>query len=273
MQLTCVVDDRVPQGSSLQAEHGISFVVNTGDHQVLFDTGQSSAVLLSNLAGLGFAPAQFDALILSHAHNDHMGGLPGLLEGVSGIPLYAHPDLFRGRYSNKDGEYKKVGPMAQRAWLEERLDVRLSPEPAEVVPGVWTSGGIAQRTEPEGGSPYHQVRQAAGWRPDPYNDDLSLVLETREGLVLVCGCCHAGLLNVLAQVRFAFGADPAVIVGGIHLAHASEPLLSHVVEELRGYGPPRMWLGHCTGDRAQQVMGQAFGSDIQLCQAGTILRF
>jgi 7,8-dihydropterin-6-yl-methyl-4-(beta-D-ribofuranosyl)aminobenzene 5'-phosphate synthase len=273
MKITCVVDDRAPRGSGLRAEHGASFAIEAGGQTVLFDAGQSSKVLLSNMAKLGIRPEAIDALVLSHAHYDHTGGLAGLLERVQGIPLYAHPDLFTERYRRTDTSLKKVGPSSDRAELAGRVDLRLSAAPVEVIPGVWTSGEIEDRSEPEGRSPNHFVRQGDGWAVDPYRDDLSVVLKAKGGLVLVCGCCHAGLLNTMAQVRSSFGRNPAAIVGGTHLRDTSAATLDHVAQELRRCGSSRLWLGHCTGEQAFHTLQQAFGDRVSLCQAGTVLDF
>jgi 7,8-dihydropterin-6-yl-methyl-4-(beta-D-ribofuranosyl)aminobenzene 5'-phosphate synthase len=273
MKITCVVDDRAPRGSGLRAEHGASFAIEAEGRTALFDAGQSSEVLLSNMARLGFRPEAIDALVVSHAHYDHTGGLAGLLEKVQGIPLYAHPDLFTERYRRTATSLKKVGPSSDRAELAGRVDLRLSAEPVEVLPGVWTSGEIGDRSEPEGRSPNHFVRQGDGWAGDPYADDLSVVLEAADGLVLVCGCCHAGLLNTMAQVRSAFGSNPAAIVGGTHLRDLDAATLDHVAQALRRCGSPRLWLGHCTGKRAFRALQEAFGDGVSLCQAGTVLDF
>jgi 7,8-dihydropterin-6-yl-methyl-4-(beta-D-ribofuranosyl)aminobenzene 5'-phosphate synthase len=273
MKITCVVDDRGLPGSDLESEHGASFLIEADGRKVLFDTGQSGSVLLHNLATLGFAPDEIEALILSHAHDDHMGGLASLLERRQGVPLYAHPDVFRKRYRKMDTGPRQVGPALNRAKLAQRVVLRQSAEPLEVFPGVWTSGEIAPRPEPEGRSPYHLVRQGAGWEADPYRDDLSVVLKSSQGLVLICGCCHAGLLNTLAHVRSAFGDDPVAVVGGTHLIHTDVPTMNHVVEALRSYGPPRLWLGHCTGDRAFLALKAAFGDLVALCPVGTVIEF
>ena len=240
MKITCVVDDRNHPDSALKAEHGASFLIETGGCLVLFDTGQSGDVLLHNLDALGVNPAQLEALILSHAHHDHTGGLPALLEQVSDVPLYAHPDLFRKRFRKTDTGPRQVGPSLTRKALARSVELQLHAEPVEVVPGVWTTGDIGTRPEPEGRSPYHIVRQGAGWIQDPYRDDLSVVLKVKEGLVLLCGCCHAGLLNTLARVREAFDGNLLAVVGGLHLAHADAPTLAHVIDELRHYGPPQI---------------------------------
>jgi 7,8-dihydropterin-6-yl-methyl-4-(beta-D-ribofuranosyl)aminobenzene 5'-phosphate synthase len=271
MKITCVVDDRGRPGSGLEPEHGASFLIEADGHTLLFDTGQSGSVLLHNLAVLGFSPDEIEALILSHAHDDHTGGLASFLERVPGIPLYAHPDLFRKRYTKADTGPRLVGPAMSRAALARQADLRLSAEATEVFPGVWTTGEITPRPEPEGRSMPHLVRQGSGWTADPYRDDLAVVLKTAQGLVLVCGCCHAGLLNTCARVRSVFGSDPVAVVGGMHLLHADAPTMEYVVEKLRDYGPPQLWIGHCTGDRAFLALKAAFGDLVSLCPVGTVL--
>jgi 7,8-dihydropterin-6-yl-methyl-4-(beta-D-ribofuranosyl)aminobenzene 5'-phosphate synthase len=273
MKITCVVDDRALPDSRLRAEHGVSFHIEAHGRTVLFDTGQTAPVLLHNLSVLGTAPEQAEALVLSHAHYDHMGGLEGLLERLPGVPIYAHPDLFRERFRKTDAGPKRLGPPMDRASLEDRASLRLSADPVEVVPGIWTTGEIAPRPEPEGRSRQHIVRKGGGWASDPYRDDLSLVLGTGEGLVLLCGCCHAGLLNTLATVRSVFGRGPVAVAGGIHLVHADTPTLDHVVAKLQQHGPPRLCVGHCTGDRSFLGLRAGLGDQVSLCQAGTVLEF
>ncbi len=276
MKVTCVVDDAVCDHSPFWGEHGLAFLIETESGSVLFDTGQSGTVLLHNLELLGIEPAAINALAISHAHYDHTGGLPALLDRVAGIPLHAHPDLFRERFSRREGAVKCVGLPLEREALEQRLTLQLSDEPTEILPGVWTTGEITDRAEPEGRSAHHLVRGPGGmegWEPDPYRDDMTLVLETEGGLVALCGCCHAGLLNTLAHVRRTFGLKIIAVAGGTHLLHADEAHLGRVIEVLRELGVPRLYLNHCTGQRAYVTLAQAFGEKVAPCPAGTRLNF
>jgi 7,8-dihydropterin-6-yl-methyl-4-(beta-D-ribofuranosyl)aminobenzene 5'-phosphate synthase len=273
MRVTCVVDDAVCDHSPFWGEHGLAFLAETESGCVLFDTGQSGTVLLHNLNLLDVEPRTINALAISHAHYDHTGGLSALLDHVAGIPLHAHPDFFRERFSRREGVPKFVGLPLEREALEQRLELQLSAEPAEILPGVWTTGEITDRTEPEGRSAHHLVRGPEGWEPDLYRDDMSLVLETGNGLVVLCGCCHAGLLNTLAHVRRAFGPDITTVAGGTHLLNADEGHLRRVMEVLRELGVPRLYLNHCTGQRAYVVLAQAFGEKVAPCPAGTKLSF
>lgn len=274
MRILCVTENTAKPSSLFWGEHGVSFCIETDQGRVLFDTGQTAAVLLHNLALFGLSLSDIDAIVLSHAHNDHTGGLPTVLSLRPGVPLYASPDLGRPRYSYRDGRYRFIGLPLPLDALGQLADLRLSAEPAEVLPGVWTTGEICERPEPEGSGPNHFVPDGEEWQLDPYRDDISMVLETPEGLVLVCGCCHAGLLNTLAHVVRRFGRPPVAVVGGTHLVSAQGDALHHVVDVLRSVYPPmRLYPNHCTGQRAYVALASAFGDHVQPCPAGTTLTF
>lgn len=273
-KITCVVDNTVKHGSLFWGEHGVSFCIETDQGCLLFDTGRSESVLWHNLGMLGGCPRETKALVLSHAHIDHTGALVPILSQKPGLPLYAGPDFFRPRFTLQDGNYKLVGLPVPHQELSQVADLRLSDAPAEVLPGVWTSGEITQRPEPEGRSDRHMVLVDGGWQPDPYRDDMSLVIETQEGLVVICGCCHAGLLNTLAHVRRTFQRRIIAILGGTHLVEADETHLKRVIEVLRDtYGSPRLYLNHCTGERAYVALASAFGHQVSPCPVGTKLTF
>ncbi len=273
-KITCVVNNTVQQGTALWGEHGLAFCIESQQSYLLFDTGQTAAVLLRNLALLGRPLAGIEAVVLSHAHHDHTGGLPTLLANRPGLPVYASPDIGRPRFSQKEGRSRFIGlPLPVEA-LAELADLRLGAEPTEILPGVWTTGEIPTRAEPEGRSPSHVVPQGQGWQPDPYRDDMSMVVETGEGLVVVCGCCHAGLLNTLAHVRQKFQGRVAAVLGGTHLVRTQGEALAEVVEKLADrYDSPRLYPNHCTGQRAYVALAVAFGERVQPCPAGLSLSF
>lgn len=157
MKVICVVDDAVQNNSRFWGEHGVAFLIETDAGRVLFDTGQSGTVLLHNVDLLDVDPATIDGLAISHAHYDHTGGLLALMEHLRpGTPLYANPDLFRERFSRREEEIESVGLSMTREELAARLTLKLHAAPQEIVPGVWTTGEISERPEPEGRSDYHR---------------------------------------------------------------------------------------------------------------------
>lgn len=169
VELTWVVDDVA--AAPLLAEHGFALWIEAPSGRVLLDTGGSGRVLLHNLEVLGLDPSRLDAVILSHAHDDHTGGLVSLLGALrSGAAIHAHPSLFTERYSTKSGAAEARGMRLAREELSAQVDLRLSAAPVEVVPGVWTTGEIGQRAHPEGRSRHHFVERDGRLVADPYED-------------------------------------------------------------------------------------------------------
>jgi 7,8-dihydropterin-6-yl-methyl-4-(beta-D-ribofuranosyl)aminobenzene 5'-phosphate synthase len=285
MKLLCVANDRARAQSGFRTDHGQAVLVETDQGRVLLDTGSSGGKLLYNLDLAGIDERSIDALVLSHAHDDHTGGVGALLKRTGRIPLYAHADILRERFS-----LGSILPSIVRRWLrleamrsrglpvsreelERSAHMHLSADPQQVLPNVYTTGEITERPELEGRSQHHFVRGEAGWSPDPYRDDMSLVVRVAQGLVLVCGCCHAGLLNTLLSVRSSFGEPIHGVVGGLHLRDLSDAQLQHIVDVLRDYGAIRMFPNHCTGDRAVAALTHAFGARVTPFPAGAELVF
>ena len=273
-RITCAVDNNAKKNTGLRSEHGLSFWIETEDGNLIFDTGQTSAALALNLGLLGLKIQDAAALALSHAHNDHTGGLEAALSQNKKLKIYAHSDLFQPRYSLREGEYRSVGIALTQKELSRRAELHLSNVPQEIFFNLWTTGEISQRPKAEGRSTHHFIHVEGAWQPDPYRDDLSLVLQTSAGLVVICGCCHAGLLNTLLHVQENFSGPIISILGGTHLVSASEVELCHVIETLDvRYPALGFYLNHCTGERAYQALADALGHEVKPCPAGTTIYF
>lgn len=273
-KIICVVDNAVEKDTHLQGEHGLSFWIRTEHGVVLFDTGQTAPVLAHNLNALELLPQDVDALALSHAHYDHTGGLEVVLSSHPKRLIFAHPDIFRPRYALRQGEYRSIGLAHEQFALSQRAILNLSAAPAEIVPDLWTTGEISERPEPAGGSAHLFIRDGADWQPDPYRDDISLVRRTHQGLVVICGCCHAGILNTLFHVERKFGGPILAVLGGFHLLSAEDRYLEHVIRVLDERFPDiSFYPNHCTGENAFKKLVNAFGSRVSACPAGTMVNF
>ena len=274
VRITCVVNDIALRDSSFRSEHGLSFWIQTPSGSVLFDTGQTEKAFRYNLCSLGFDKQNLQALALSHAHYDHTGGLEVALELFPNLQVYAAADLFTARYSYRNGTYRSIGmTLTQKELVEKVGCLHLVDEPVQILPEVWTSGAIVEHAEPMGSSSHHFIHTEDGWQADPYRDDLSLVLKTERGLVLVCGCCHAGLLNTLAHVRARFNGSIHTVVGGIHLLSAEGALLKHVVDVLqKDYAPLELFLNHCSGNYAMDEIEHALPDHVHYFPAGVSIQ-
>ncbi len=271
MRLTCLVDNCVMRGSSLWGAHGLSFLIEAEGGNILWDVGPAPTVLRHNLRALHLEQTPVAAIALSHAHNDHVGGLAAALEIYPSAPIYANKGLLEPRYSIRQGRPQAIGLESDPILPLARERLHLSAAPVEIVRGVRTSGVIGSRPFPLGASDHHRIKQGDTLIQDPYCDDMSLVLETDEGLVLLCGCCHAGLRNTLSTLRAQDQRPLLAIVGGTHLEAASDAEMEQLIQALQTEGAPRLYLNHCTGERAIWKLHHALGECVAACPAGTVL--
>jgi 7,8-dihydropterin-6-yl-methyl-4-(beta-D-ribofuranosyl)aminobenzene 5'-phosphate synthase len=273
-KIICVVNDIALPESGLLSEHGLSMWIETPQGVALWDSGGSAAVLQHNLKTLGLDAGRIRALALSHGHNDHTGGLGFLLQAKPDLPVYAHPDILRPRFSRKNGAYLSMGLPERSKALKYHRQLYLSDQPTEIMPGLWTSGEIRERAELEGRSANHFIKTDGAWEADPYQDDMSLVLETAGGILLICGCCHAGLLNTLKQIQKQFAQPVRAMVGGTHLISADGAALQHVIEVLKKEcSLTSFYLNHCSGEEAIQRLEETFGRRVSRFPAGSEFSF
>ena len=276
MKLTCLVDNAVQLNSGFWGEHGLAYLVETPDGCLLFDTGQSGPVLLHNLKLLGIDPATIDAIAISHAHYDHTGGLQALLPLLRpGIPLFANADLFRERFGQRDGPPKPIGLPLSREELAAYLTLKLNVAPQEIMPGVWTTGEISERPDFLGSAKGLLMSAGDKLVADAYRDDMALILRLDDRLALLCGCCHAGLLNTLAHVERIFPQPVALIIGGLHLVGVAEDDVRRASARLAAMPAlHRVYPGHCTGEAAFLALMQTLEAGmVRSSSAGTVIEF
>jgi 7,8-dihydropterin-6-yl-methyl-4-(beta-D-ribofuranosyl)aminobenzene 5'-phosphate synthase len=255
--------------AGLRAEHGFSALVTvrSGDTSttLLFDTGASPDALAVNAGRLGIDVGSLQGVVLSHGHFDHAGGFDGLsrLRGRSGLPLTVHPAVWTRRRLELPGGGARDLPTLSRGALErEGFEVIERREPSLLVGGTLITGEVDRVTEFERGMPpAHQAWDGHGWRHDPaVIDDQALVVNVRgRGLVVVTGCGHAGVVNIIRQAMRLTGVSRLfAVIGGFHLSGPYfEPVIEPTVAALTELAPELIVPAHCTGWRAQHRLAAA----------------
>ncbi len=270
--LTVITENTVPgKAAGLYAEHGFSLFLSRLEAKILFDAGPAGLATLNNAPRLGVDLKAADRMVLSHGHMDHTGGLAGVLRAIGKrIPVHAHPEVFTDRYAKVGERIIYVGLPFKREALEGMGAVfDLSAEFRQIAPGVYLSGEIARRRAFETGDTDLFVKQNGEFRRDPLRDDQSMAVETGEGLSLILGCCHAGLINTIDHFQAKFPGKPIhTVIGGTHLDLAPAEQLRETITVLKGLGIKRMGLSHCTGLRAGARLAQELGDGVAFCTVG-----
>lgn len=274
IRLTILCENSVARPFGLLGEHGFACFLETPGGSYLFDTGQGET-LVPNARRLGKDLGSIRALLISHGHYDHTGALPQVLDCCHGLDVHGHPEMFATRYWELEGKRRFLGIPHRREYLESLgARFRLNREPVQVGPGVWLTGQIPRRHPLEKGDPSQTAVTAAGelLRPDPVHDDLSLVVETHAGLLLVLGCAHAGLINIMEYVRERFEDRPIhAVVGGTHLGFAGEEQFEETLAALDRFQVERVGVSHCTGLSGSARIAARLGARFFFAAVGTVL--
>ena len=261
LKISILIDNYI-EISGLKAEHGLSLLIEEGDHKILFDCGQSSQII-KNAKKLDLGLGDLSQAVLSHGHYDHTGGLSAVLGLNKNIDVYGHPGIFDKKYSRKK-QQRYIGIQEKREFYENKgANFILSNESSKLAKNIYTTGQIPRMTSFEKTDDSFIKIDNGEYIKDDVLDDLSLIIERDEGIILILGCAHSGIINTLKHVVKMTGRDNfLLIIGGMHLAGKNKHYVEKILGEINKYKIRNLAPTHCSGAANLPLFKKYFGNKL-----------
>ena len=260
-EIFVLAEDYAGYNSPFLAQHGICFYIKAyGEKEInlLFDTGTYFDPILFNSKIARINLKEVSIVFLSHCHIDHTGGLANFLSYVAKpLEIVAHPDILREHRVESLDEHVGVPKEVPEVVKRVNAHWRFIKEPEEIVPGIWVTGEIERKTNFEVVEGFY-TKVGDELIEDKMLDDISLVLNVGQHTVLITGCSHAGIVNIVKHVEKRIGRNVTEIIGGLHLMNAGEERLLKTIEFLEGLELKNLYCGHCTGFRTECLLSERF---------------
>ncbi|MGA7280086.1 MAG: MBL fold metallo-hydrolase [Desulfocapsaceae bacterium] len=253
-------------------EWGLSVLVQIDDHNILFDTGAESAAV-KNADKIGFDLKTVHTIVLSHAHRDHTGGLREILKRTAHPKIIAHPAVWNPKFKQvmPDEPLQYNGIPFRREEIEKDAELCLSTEPVQLSVSALTSGEIAQTTDFETTGRQYFFKENQDLHQDDFLDEQALIIQTPEGLVIVSGCAHRGIINTIRHAQRITGEERVhTVLGGTHLYPKEQSEVGKSISALMKLGVKNIGVSHCTGLPAAMQLASAFGDRFFLNNTGTV---
>jgi len=218
-----VIYDNYVSVEGMKADWGYSIYIEGLEKEILFDTGTKPEIFEENFKKLGIDAGKIDYLVLSHEHYDHIGGIPAFIKMKKDIPVII-PHSFSDKF--------------KKQMTEAGLEPLLVKQPAMICANLWTSGEFE-----------YQIAEHA------------LVMNTKKGLVVMTGCSHPGIIEMLKRIRIDFNKNIYMVFGGFHLMQKSDKEMDEIISQMKSLGVVKCGATHCTGDKQINMFRDAFGEN------------
>lgn len=239
IKIACLIENLVYRGGLL-GEHGLSFHLDTGTHRVLFDTGQTGN-FVQNAPKLGIDLSLVDAVVLSHGHYDHTGGLAKFVEVNSKAKIYCKEEALLPKFNGT----KSIG--FEHADLNIKSRIRLLKGKKEIVPGIYAISSIPVINNDDTHWKHFNTEKDGKRIPDCFNDEVFLAIMSNNKLSVLSSCSHRGISNIMKAAKHHFDSPIHLIAGGFHLKDSKPDTINPIVKTFKTMKFEKLGVCHCTG--------------------------
>lgn len=273
LRIATLMEDNLEDGKELLFEHGFSVYIEYDGKHILFDTGQTGN-FLENAAVLGKSLEDLDCVVISHGHYDHSGGVLKLADQLhKKIPMYVGKEFFDYKYSKKeDGTFRFNGNGFEEEDLKntnlvvEKIDAKTTFLSEQIV----LFKDFQQSHSFEILNPAFVVEKEAGkMEQDDFIDEQVLGMITEQGLVVLVGCSHIGICNILKEIHNRMNLPIVTVIGGTHLIASDEERVDKTIQFMKDLGVKQVAVSHCTGELGVKKMEEAFSGSFMNNHTGT----
>ncbi len=272
LRITTLIENELDKDQSLNWEHGISYLIQSQGKKILFDTGQSGE-FINNAKKLDVDLSDLDYVVISHSHYDHSGGLKKLIQSYQAdFKLILGQDFFKGKYSLEGDIYRYTGSDFDREYLKEKnIEVEFVEDIKYLTENIMVITNFKRDPQYENTNETMYVKEDEGYKLDEFKDEVSLVVDTEKGLVVLVGCSHPGIVNILEEIRSKTGKEIYQVIGGLHLMKEDDEKINNIIDYLKEREIEKISACHCTGKQGETMLSQQMEEEFQRNSTGDIL--
>ena len=255
LKITTLIENTPGENKALASEHGLSFFIEKDGFRVLFDTGQSGA-FLENARQLDIDLGRLDAVAISHGHYDHSGGFRALTKITTQFTLYTGKDFFDEKYGVSQSTSKFLGNNFDPQFLAVKKirHETVQEQVTQIFPGIFILTKFPRVHADEVINPRFMLLKDRTFHQDMFEDEICLALDTPKGLVVVLGCSHPGMKNILDAAQSFLKKPIHAVLGGTHLVEAGKENLDLSIQYLANNSIKVIGACHCTGETAMDIL-------------------
>jgi 7,8-dihydropterin-6-yl-methyl-4-(beta-D-ribofuranosyl)aminobenzene 5'-phosphate synthase len=276
MKLTCVIENTATFASDFYAEHGLSILIEYEQSKILFDTGHSPHVLENNIALINGLDG-LEYIVLSHGHNDHTGGLSSIIKNSSATILI-HEKALLPKYVKRNNNMKFIGTdeiETKNSQINNNdntnntvNNIDFISETTKIATDIYLFADIPLNNDFERIDRSFYIKENGTFVRDNFEDELVMVIKTEQGLVIISGCAHRGIVNTISSIVEYFNDDVYAVIGGTHLISTNRKRINETIRALQKFDPKYLIFGHCNGFEAMCMFKGEFMQKFSTLEAG-----